>query len=183
MRLGQMSSVLFLLPLLVGWPVFAQESSKSGEKKVVVCSTTQVADFTRQIVGDRWEVICVLGAGEDPHTYQPGNDDALAVGRADLCLENGWHLEGNEWMKQLATNANKPIVTCIEGVEEIPLDQNGKSIKDPHAWFNPKNAWIYTKNIRDAVTKLDPEHETEYASRGAVPNPASRARWLDQENG
>ena len=164
MRLGQMSSVLFLLPLLVGWPVFAQESSKSGEKKVVVCSTTQVADFTRQIVGDRWEVICVLGAGEDPHTYQPGNDDALAVGRADLCLENGWHLEGNEWMKQLATNANKPIVTCIEGVEEIPLDQNGKSIKDPHAWFNPKNAWIYTKNIRDAVTKLDPEHETEYAS-------------------
>ena len=144
--------------------------AQSPEKKVIFCSTTQVADFARNVVGDRWEVICVLGAAEDPHKYQPGNDDLDNAKRADLCLENGLHLEGNEWMKDLAKNANKPLVTCTRGIELLEMDEedeDGQSVRvsDPHAWFNPRNAWIYTRNIRDAVVKLDSEHKTEYLAR------------------
>ena len=147
-------------------PVLAQDHANTdNKKKIIVCSTTQVADFARQVVGDRWEVICVLGAGEDPHTYQVGTDDATNVGRADLCLENGWHLEGKEWMKRLAEQASKPIVTCIEGVQGMDLDFHGEVIRDPHAWFDPRNAWIYTKNIRNAVIQLDPDNEAEYRAR------------------
>ena len=142
--------------------------NNDGSRKVIVCSTTQVADFARQVVGDRWEVRCVLGAGEDPHTYRPGNDDALDVAAADLCIENGWHLEGNEWMKTLAETAGKPIVTCIQGVASIEYEYEGQMVRDPHAWFNPRNAWIYTKTIRDAVIKLDPEHRAEYERRAEL---------------
>ena len=71
------------------------QDEDSSKKLTLVCSTTQIADFARNIVGDRWEVICVLAPGEDPHTYEVGNDDALSVARADLCLENGWNLEGH----------------------------------------------------------------------------------------
>ena len=134
-------------------------------KKVIVCSTTQVADFTRQVVGDRCEVVCVLSAGEDPHGYDPGNDDSLSVARADLCFANGWNLEGHSWMQKLAESAGKEIVVCIEGVQPRNLDYNDEVVKDPHAWFNPKNAWIYVKNIRDAVVRLDPEHADEYRLR------------------
>ena len=155
--------IIALMVLFVSVPARGQEND--GKRRIVVCSTTQVADFARQVVGDRWEVICVLAPGEDPHSYQPGNDDLLAVGRADLCIENGWHLEGGEWMKTLARNAGKPLVTCVKGVTEIMLDEGGEQVKDPHTWFNPANAWIYTKNIRDAVSKIDPEHASEYAAR------------------
>ena len=39
----------------------AQESRK---RLTIVCSTTQVADFARQVVGDYCEVKCILAPGE-----------------------------------------------------------------------------------------------------------------------
>jgi len=138
---------------------------QDGKKKVILCSTTQVADFTRQVVGDRCEVVCVLSAGEDPHTYDPGSDDNLNAARVDLCVANGWNLEGDSWMQKLADSAGKPIVNCVSGVKPRDLDYHDSVIKDPHAWFDPKNAWIYVKNIRDAVKKLDPKHADEFEMR------------------
>ncbi|CAE7440246.1 unnamed protein product, partial [Symbiodinium sp. CCMP2456] len=44
----------------------------------------------------------------------------------------------------------------------------GSEIRDPHAWFSCANAAVYVRNIRDAVIKLDPEHEDEYRSRAAL---------------
>lgn len=143
--------------------VWAQETE--SKKFVVVCSTTQIADFTRQVVGDRWEVVCVLAPGEDPHTYEVGNDDLLSVKRADLCLENGWNLEGHAWMTNLAKSAGKPIATCVENVTPLMLDEESGPVKDPHAWFSTTNAMIYVTNIRNAVSKIDPDHAAEYKSR------------------
>ena len=147
----------------------AQEHGDTAAKKMVaVCSTTQVADFTRQIVGDTWEVVCVLGAAEDPHTYEVGADDKVAVSKADLCIENGWHLEGHDWMKNLATEAGKPIVTCINGVSPLEMTEGENTIKDPHAWLDPKNAIIYVNNIRDALCKIDPDHAGEFTARAEL---------------
>ena len=147
--------------------VFSCSASANEEKLVVVCSTTQTADFARQIVGDRWEVQCVLGPGEDPHTYEVGTDDVALVARADLCLQNGWNLEGHGWMKDLAETAGKPIVSCIEGVKPLDLNlkEGGQTVKDPHAWFDPKNAVIYVNNITEAVCKIDPDGADGYRER------------------
>ncbi|MEM7457173.1 MAG: zinc ABC transporter substrate-binding protein [Planctomycetota bacterium] len=177
-RFAGYSSLLVLVSLVTMIPgaLFAQDA-ETADRKVIVCSTTQVADFARQVVGDRWEVRCVLGPGEDPHTYSTGVDDLNSVKEADLCLENGWHLEGNEWMKALAEQAGKPLVTCVTGIEGIDIDEDGEVVKDPHAWFDPRNAWIYTKNIRDAVIELDPENEAEYRARAALYQ--SQLRLLD----
>lgn len=144
------------------------QSSADDSKKIAICSTTQVADFTRQIVGDRWEVICVLGAGADPHTYKVRANDKSAVVKADLCIENGWNLEGHDWMKKLAEEAGKPIVTCVDGVSPLQMQKNGATIKDPHAWFDPRNAVIYVRNIRDAVIKVDPANAAEYTARAEL---------------
>jgi manganese/iron transport system substrate-binding protein len=147
-------------------PADAQE--RPEKKRVALCSTTQIADFTRQIVGDRWEVVCVLGPGEDPHTYEVGNDDLLSAKRADLCIENGWNLEGGGWMNTLAKNANKPLVTCVEGIKPLEIDSHGTTVKDPHAWFNTNNAFVYLTNIRNGVCKIDPENAAEFEARAAL---------------
>lgn len=159
----------------------AQESP--GKKRVVLCSTTQIADFTRQIVGDRWEVICVLAPGQDPHTYEVGNDDLLSAKRADLCIENGWNLEGGAWMQTLAKNANKPIATCVEGVKPLEIESHKETVNDPHAWFDARNAAIYLTNIRNAVSKVDPDHADEYKSRAALYAVQLRAlhQWVAQQ--
>ena len=149
-------------------PAEAREP-QDKDRKSIVCSTTQVADFARNVVGDRWKVISILGAGSDPHTYQRKTSDPALVAASTLCLENGWHLEGKEWMQKLAKDSGKPIVTCIEGVKKIPLeDEEGGTVNDPHAWFDPKNAWKYVQNITDAVIKLDPDNKSEYVARARL---------------
>ncbi len=145
----------------------AQEGS-AEKKRVIVCSTTQVADFARQIVGDRWEVKCVLGAGDDPHLYSVKTSDAALVATADLCAQNGWHLEGKDWMMTLAKDANKPIVRCTEGVEPLKLEEDGEVIDDPHAWFRVQNAVIYVRNLTSAIAQVDPDHKAEYFGRAEL---------------
>ena len=144
-----------------------------AQKKTVVCSTTQIADFARQIVGDDWEVLCVLAPGQDPHTYETRIEDAQMVKRADLCLQNGWHLEGGEWMQRLAENNGKQIVTCVQGVRPLTIEDSQEVVSDPHAWFDPANAAIYVRNILDAVSKLDPQNCASFSTTGrALPRSA-----------
>lgn len=144
------------------------QTEQSADRQVIVCSTTQIADFAKQIVGDRCEVICVLAPGEDPHTYEVGNDDLLSVKRADLCIENGWNLEGHSWMAQLAETAGKPIVTCVDRVKPLIIDEDKQSVNDPHAWFDTNNAAIYVINIRNAISQIDPDHADEYKARSEL---------------
>lgn len=143
-------------------------SVEAQDKKTILCSTTQIADFARQIVGDRCEVKCVLAPGEDPHTYEPGGNDLTDCAKADLCLRNGWNLEGNSWMKRIADENNKKVVACIEGVKPRVLEEHGKEVQDPHAWLTPSNALIYVNNIRDAVCELEPEHANEFRMRAEM---------------
>ena len=150
--------------ILLGWI----SNGAEAQKKVVVCSTTQICDFTRQIVGDDWEVLCVLAPGQDPHTYQTRIEDAEMVQRADLCLENGWHLEGAEWMRRLAENSSKTIVTCITGVQPLKIEEQDGFVNDPHAWFAPANAAIYVRNILRAVSEIDPANAHRFQQRAEL---------------
>jgi manganese/iron transport system substrate-binding protein len=143
--------------------LFAQE-----KKPLIVCSTTQIADFARNIVGDRWEVQSILSPGADPHLYDIKDADARLVTKATLCLENGWHLEGKDWMRTLAKISNKPIITCVDGIEPLELNERGEKVRDPHAWFSPINAAKYVRNISAAVVKSDPTHAAEYEQRAEL---------------
>ena len=150
-----------LSSLMLSFAAYGEESRKPR----IVCSTTQVADFTRQVVGDRCEVDSILKPGQDPHLYEPKPGDGDIVVKADLCIENGWHLEGKDWMRSLAKDHNKKIITCVAGIAPYELQEGDAKVADPHAWFSPLNATIYVSNILKGVQELDPAHRDEYAAR------------------
>lgn len=163
----------YLAVVLVGLlSVFGLRNGFAGEEKgkkpLLVASTTQVADFLRQVVGDRCEVHSILAAGADPHLYEPKPKDALLVKRAMLCFENGLHLEGKNWMSTLAKGAGKPIVVCTDGVKPLEMEEEGHKVSDPHAWFSPKSAATYVNNILRALVKADPEGKQEYVARAGL---------------
>ena len=137
-------------------------------KPVVIASTTQIADFAKQIAGDRLIVKSILAPGADPHTYQPTPDDVQMVIDADLCLENGLHLEGKNWMSTLATDAGKPIITTTNGIQPLSISSGGEKVADPHAWFSPKNVAVYVNNIVKGFAQLDPDGKEEYEARATL---------------
>jgi len=154
-------SILFLI-----FP--AAVLAKSNEKPVVVASTTQIADFARQVGGDQIIVKSILAPGADPHTYNVTPNDVQIVLGADLCIENGLHLEGKSWMKTLAKDAQKPLITATDGIKPLVVDAEGESIADPHSWFSPRNAAIYVNNIVKALVKLDPDNKVLYIARAKL---------------
>lgn len=143
-------------------------AARAETRPVVVASTTQIADLARQVAGDRLAVRSILAPGADPHTYQPTPDDVQVVLSAGLCLENGLHLEGKNWMGVLAKDAGKELVTVTRGLAPLQLTGAGESVPDPHAWFSVKNAALYVNNIVEAFGRLDPKNAGEYRMRGKL---------------
>ena len=162
----RMMLVIGLLVFGVAGQLVAQQEPDG--RMTLVCSTTQVADFARQIVGDRMRVLCILGPGVDPHLYELTPGDSRMVAQADLCLENGWHLEGNDWMQSLARDAAKPIVTCVTGIKPYFLMEGEIEVHDPHAWFSPQNAAVYVRNILKGVVRIDTVNQDEYEARAQL---------------
>jgi manganese/iron transport system substrate-binding protein len=158
--------LFFVWSIVCGSAISAGAQEKAKIK--VVASTTQIADFARQIMGDRADVRSVLAPGADPHTYQPTPDDVQIVLQADICFENGLHLEGKNWMSTLARDANKPLVTATTGIEPLRIGSGDQTIMDPHTWFSPRNVAVYVNNITKAISDYDPDNATEYQARAKL---------------
>jgi zinc/manganese transport system substrate-binding protein len=126
--------------------------SYAADRLNVVTSFSILADFAHQVGGDKVEVTALVGPDSDVHVYTPTPHDARDVGAARLLIINGLGLEG--WMPRLlqASASKAQIVTASQG---IAPRQRGVDV-DPHAWQSVKNAMIYVRNIREALTAVDP---------------------------
>lgn len=163
-----MLRVLLTLLLLCAILWSAPERLAAQAPPLVVCSTTQVADFARQVAGDDLEVQSLLAPGADPHLYLPTPEDARLVQRAALCLQNGLHLEGNNWMGKLAQDAGKPLVSCTDGIRPLQMAYDGREVPDPHAWFSVPNAAVYVNTIARAFIQTFPELAPRFQARAEL---------------
>lgn len=135
----------------------------SGGKLSIVTTTTQIRSMTEAITGDRAVVRSILTPGADPHEFEPTPSDVQAIVESALVLENGIGLDS--WANKLIANAggDRPVVTVTDG---IPLrgaeGDEGEAGKDPHVWFSVTNAMTMTRNIRDALVRVDPTNASSY---------------------
>ena len=100
---------------------------------MAVATTTQVADFTRNVGGDRVDVRGLVRPGADPHDYEPRPSDARAVAEADVVFRSGGEVD--EWLEDVLANAGEdvPEVNLIDSVGTI----EGDGETDPHWWQDP----------------------------------------------
>ena len=88
-------------------------------------------------------------------------------------------------MNTLAKNSGKPIVTCVtaERIKPREIGDDAKKIKDPHAWFTPRNATVYVRRILAGVVKIDPEHKLEYEARAGlyISQLAALDKWIERQ--
>jgi zinc/manganese transport system substrate-binding protein len=156
-----------------------QARAQAPEKLPVVATFSILADFARNVGGERIEVTGLVGPNGDTHVYQPKPADAKELGAARLILVNGLGLEG--WIDRLikASGATAPILVATKGISPQQMREEGRIGPDPHAWQSIANAKIYVANIRDALIAVDPDGASTY--RTNADNYLGKLAALEQE--
>ncbi len=152
-------------------PVFSPATLKAGEKLRVVATTNIVADIVAHIGGDAIHLTGLMPVGADPHSYTATPSDLRALNDANVIFVNGFDLE--EGMKPIlgTVDSRIPQVSVNTGVKPLAFgaSKSGNSAQqqggaDPHTWFNVQNVEIWTANIRDVLSELDPANAQAYAA-------------------
>ncbi len=130
----------------------------------VVASTTQVADLTRAVAGERADVVGVLAANSDPHEYEPRPSDAAAIADAGLVVRSGGDVD--IWLDELvdSSGTEAAVLSLIDSVQTISAGDD----TDPHWWQSPANAVVATEAIRDALIEVDPAGRETYEANAAA---------------
>ena len=105
-----------------------------GEPLNIVVSTQVIADWVRQIGGDRVSVRALVPAGADAHTIELTVDDIRAIADADLVIVNGGGLEAS-YADAILENADSLLDLAetieAEGYELHPFE-GMMSLDDEH---------------------------------------------------
>jgi ABC-type Zn uptake system ZnuABC Zn-binding protein ZnuA len=179
MRLG----VLVSIALLKAAPLFAG-------KLYVVTTTQDLASLTREVAGDRVEVVSLAKGYQDPHFVDAKPSYVLQLSRADLLIAVGLELEVG-WLPTLVQQARNPkLLTSTNYLDpstavdilERPKEQVTRALGDvhpfgnPHYWLDPENGRKMARAIAEKLTALDPAGADLYRK-----NVASFEQRLDQK--
>lgn len=144
----------------------APPASGSPEPMKVVATTMQVQDFARAVGGDKVTVEGILGAGDDPHEYEPTPSDADNVSAAKVIVESGAGLD--RWLDGLLENApDATKVVATDGITLLPTVEQGFP-GDPHVWHDPDNAKRMVANIEAGFARADPANAATYQANATA---------------
>ncbi|MFC4995047.1 metal ABC transporter solute-binding protein, Zn/Mn family [Rubritalea tangerina] len=141
------------------------------EAKVnAVTTSTMVTDLVQVIGGDKVEVIGMMKAGVDPHSYEQTASDVAAMNTADVIFYSGLHLEGHvqEGLEKRAEKGGDVYAVTKNMSEEelIQPEEEFESYADPHVWGDPE-LWVKTIDVVvEGLSKEAPAHADEFKKRG-----------------
>ncbi|MCX8280878.1 zinc ABC transporter substrate-binding protein AztC [Phyllobacterium sp. 0TCS1.6C] len=179
----KLAALLNVIALLGGYTAAHADNLK------VVASFSIIADFARNVGGDRIELTTLVGPNGDAHVYEPRPADAAALSSADVILVNGLHFEGFLPRLVEASATKAPIVELTKGIEPLKSEaeehEHGHAegehaehkeehaghdhgAYDPHAFQSIANARIYVRNIVDAFCAADAKGCETYKANGTA---------------
>lgn len=168
--------LLIGLALVIG---LAARGADAGGRLLVAASILPLADFARQVGGERTEVETLVPPGASPHTYELTPAQLKLVGRARVLVLNGVGLEF--WADKMISAAHNPKLIVVRTAEGLIIlggdaDEPGGN---PHVWLSPVNAIHQVAMIRDALIRADPAGTDTYRANAARYSDELRA--LDRE--
>jgi zinc/manganese transport system substrate-binding protein len=124
----------------------------------VVASTNVYGDIASQIGGSHVSVTSILSEpNADPHLFQPGARNALAISTARVAIQNG--LGYDDFMSRLeraAPNRKRAVVTIADVLGVHGRDAN------PHLWYDVPRIGRIAAAIEAAVAHADTAHAPAY---------------------
>jgi len=180
-RIDRLSGFV-ILPLMLGMsgcstPVQNQAASPSptlsaasalppANRPLVVATSTDICDVTRQIAADTIELKCLIAQGQDVHEYQPKPEDSKAIEQAKLILYGGYNFEP-QLVKLIKAAANTaPKIAVHETAVPTPqqFQEHGETVTDPHVFHSAANGVKIAAVISNKLSQLAPNNAAVYAT-------------------
>lgn len=149
------------------------ENLSNMDKIKVVASFNPMREFAEAIGKDKIIVSTVIPEGTEPHDFEPKAKDLELLNKAKVFIYNG--LEMEEWVeKSLEAVKNKDLVVVetSKGAELLKLEEHDEledkkeehehGEYDPHIWLSLKEAKVASKNILEALVKVDAPNKDFY---------------------
>lgn len=77
-------------------------SNKTPNRVTLVATTVHLGEVLGRLAPADWQVVTLVPAGADPHTFEPKPADMSQLEKASLLFCNGAGLEG--WLNQLVSH-------------------------------------------------------------------------------
>lgn len=162
------SGLAFLLLWTVSCSDQAPHQEMAGPSRLRIVTTTGIlGDAVSNIVGDRAEVVALMGPGVDPHLYKASQGDVRRLSRADVIVYNGLHLEGKMGEVLRKVSRYKTVIAAAEGLPAHRLRDNPDfpGSHDPHIWFDVQLWKEAVLHLSKALQERDPPNRDYYAQR------------------
>ncbi len=142
-----------------------------AEKPLVVTTTTDLADFVRNIGGDRLEVYSIARGTEDPHFIEPKPSHIVKLKKAALYVTMGMQMEIG-YSPVLERGANRPDISyggnnyidCSKAIRPIEIPDSVDRAKgdihpqgNPHYMTDPQNGLLVVNYIAEKLKAHFPQ--------------------------
>lgn len=145
--------------------------SGGGERQRIVSVTVlPLQYFAGQIAGDKFEINCVVPAGNNPEAYDPSPSQLAAVDRSEAYFRTGGLGFEVAWLDKLCrNNPGMKLYDMSAGIDllrdthdhDAPGEPHEEGF-DPHIWSSPRQARAIARNMYDAFVELDPDNRDYY---------------------
>jgi zinc/manganese transport system substrate-binding protein len=150
-----MRTVIVLVLLLAGCG--SGSKSTSGRMKVVAAENFY-GNIASQIGGPHVSVTSILtDPSADPHLFEPGTSNGLAVATAKVVLQNGLGYDAFMTRLEDASPSDSRIVVTMADV----LGVHGKDA-NPHLWYDVPRLDRMAGSIAAALERADPRDASAY---------------------
>lgn len=140
----------------------------AADKLVIAVSVAPYANILQAIGGDEVEVVLMLPAGANPHTYEPRPDVLKRFAKAQIYFSDGSGMD-KAWLPRFkGVNKNVKIVdisksvSWMQHIEHHHGSHEDHPEVDPHIWTSPKQVGVIAFNMRYALSQLRPEKDSYF---------------------
>lgn len=158
--------------------------SRQETKPQIATSIFPLHDITKNITGDKFEVVNLLPAGASEHTYEPTFTDQQKIASSKLVFAIGLDLDN--WVQELAYKSSVRSVEVFAGIQllEGEEEHEARDVEDnmakpntslahasedpdhthydPHYWLSLTNGKLIAQNIAKEIITLDPTNKDYY---------------------
>lgn len=163
------ATLMFLLQGCGGEPSTARRGAK------IAATIFPLHDITKNVAGDKLEVVGILPPGASPHTYAPSPREVKRLEGVAIVFSIGHGLD--DWTnilietlpgaKRVVVDSGVHLVESAaaeekEGEHERPGAGHRHAGANPHYWLSIGNGKQIARNIAAEIVSLDPANEGYY---------------------